>query len=171
MYFIALSVRWAYIWSTSVLGVYLSMNTPQISILTQQTHTKYIRRKNTDSFRLRYALGHTERKNLIREAGIHALVLFEYYLRLASTENTAITDEDAAEYFDWSPHTAKRHRLSLMRAGWVAIEKARLGNGRRMEVYYLGKDEVRASGITPEAETRKVKKPAKEEGSLFDLGN
>lgn len=170
MDFIALSVRWVYIWSTSVLRVYLPMNNPQISVLTQQTHAKYIRRKNTDSFRLKYALGHSERKSLIKEIGIHALVLFEYYLRLASTENAAITDEAAAEYFDWSPHTAKRHRLSLMKAGWVAIEKARLGNGRRMEVYYLGKDEVRASGIKPEPETRKVKGPAKEDGSLFDLG-
>jgi hypothetical protein len=150
-------------------GVLPALNTPSIAALINQNHAKYIRRKNTDGFRLKYSLGHTERRALIKEVGIHALVLFEYYLRLASTENAMISDIDAGEYFDWSPHTAKRHRLSLARAGWIAIEKASLNNGRRVEVYYLGKEEVRASGIKPEAETPKKKAPAKPDMSLFEL--
>lgn len=113
-----------------------------ISALLHNEHVKYIRRKSTDGFRLKYGLSHAERKELVRDCGVHALVLFEYYLRLASTENTPITDKDAADYFDWSMHTAKRWRLALVSKGWVAIEKSKLGNGRKIHVYYLGKEEV-----------------------------
>jgi response regulator of citrate/malate metabolism len=113
--------------------------------LVPSDHAKYIRRKNSDGFRLKYALGHSERRQLIKDCGIHALVLFEYYLRLASTENALLTDEDAAEYFNWSKATAKRHRLTLTQKGWLAIERAKLNNGRKVHVYYLGKDEVAAA--------------------------
>ena len=143
------------------------MNTPMIAALLNDNHAKYIRRKSQDGFRLNYSLGHTERKTLIREIGIHSLVLFEYYLRLASTENALITDADAAEYFDWAPTTAKRHRLNLVKHGWLAIEKATLSNGRRVEVYYLGKDEVAAAGLKPV--TDYVKKEKRPTESLIKL--
>ena len=122
-------------------------------------HAKYMRRKNTDGFRLKYSLGHSERKELVKEVGVNALVLFEYYLRLASTENTVINDTAAADYFSWSAASAKRHRLSLVNAGWMAVEKARLGNGRKIIVYYLGKDEVRAAGLAPKDAAREIRKP------------
>jgi predicted transcriptional regulator len=131
---------------------------PTISALARDDHAKYIRRNNTDGFRLKYALGHTERRQLIKEVGIHGLVLFEYYLRLASTENALIDDEAAAEYFEWKRPTAKRHRLSLSQAGWIAFERARLSNGRRVHVYYLGKDEVEAAGLRPKSEADSKKK-------------
>jgi predicted transcriptional regulator len=84
--------------------------------------------------------------------------LFEYYLRLASTENTLITDEAAAEYFDWSKATAKRHRLSLSQAGWTSFERSTLANGRRIHVYYLGRDEVEAAGLKPKSKDKVKKK-------------
>jgi hypothetical protein len=141
-----------------------------ITALASTNHAKYIRRKNQDGFRLKYSLTHTERQQLVREIGIHALVLFEYYLRLASTENALITDKDAADYFDWSAHTAKRHRLNLSKHGWLGIEKASLSNGRRVEVYYLGKDEVEAANLKPGAEPvakTDSPKPVKRRGSLL----
>lgn len=128
-----------------------------IAALKHDDHVKYIRRKNTDGFKLKYSLGHTERKELVREVGVHALVLFEYYLRLASTENAIIDDQTAADYFDWSKPTAKRHRLSLSQAGWISLERARLSNGRRVHVYYLGKDEVVAAGGGPKSVAREEK--------------
>lgn len=130
-------------------------NPPHIAALQNDEHVKYIRRKNSDGFRLKYSLAHTERKQLVRETSVHALVLFEYYLRLASTENAVITDEDAAEYFDWSARAAQRYRLALTNAGWIAIEKAKLSNGRKIHVYYLGKDEVQAAGLGPKSEAKK----------------
>jgi hypothetical protein len=45
------------------------MQKPIIAALANLDHTKYIRRKNTDGFKLKYALGHTERKELIRAIG------------------------------------------------------------------------------------------------------
>lgn len=138
-----------------------------IAALASANHAKYIRRKNQDGFRLKYSLTHSERQQLVREVGIHALVLFEYYLRLASTENALITDKDAADYFDWSAHTAKRHRLSLTKHGWLGVEKASLSNGRRVEVYYLGKDEVEAANLKPDAKPVEKAKPAKRRGSLL----
>jgi|TARA_R110002074_G_scaffold237996_1_gene409975 hypothetical protein len=121
-------------------------------------HVKYIRRRNNDGFRLKYALNHTERRLLVREVNIYALVLFEYYLRVASTDNTPISDAAAAEYFGWTETTAQRHRLALSRAGWFAREKLTLKGGRRMHMTYLGKDEVWESGLAPKGLERPTKK-------------
>jgi hypothetical protein len=146
------------------------MNTP-IPALTNKDHAKYIRRKSQDGFRLKYALGNTERKDLVKDCGVHALVLFEYYLRLASTENAVITDEHAADYFTWSVHTAKRWRVKLQKMGWMLTEKAKLPNGRRIVVYYLGKDEVLQSGnLNPKREVKPVAMPEYKlpTDSLFD---
>ena len=145
--------------------------TPYIAALVNDDHVKYIRRRNQDGFRHKYALSHTERRQLIRETSVHCLVLFEYYLRLASTENSPISDEEAAEYFDWTRTTAKRHRLALTHAGWYACEKTKLKNGRRIQVHYLGKDEVEAAGLRPKSEPKK-KEPItteKPEVTLFNL--
>jgi hypothetical protein len=123
------------------------MTQPNIPALDHPEHTKYIRRRNTDGFRLKYALSHAERRALVRAAGVQCLVLFEYYLRLASTENTVITDQAAAEYFDWGLRTAIKWRRTLQRLGWINFVKARLPQGRVIHTYYLGLDEVQASNI------------------------
>jgi len=120
----------------------------------QLDHAKYIRRRNNDGFRLKYALTHTERKILVRELNVQCLVLFEYYLRLASTDSAVITDEDAADYFGWNLPVAQRHRLALTRAGWFARERVTLKGGRRIHMTYLGKDEVWESGLAPEGMTK-----------------
>lgn len=127
----------------------------------QSDHVKYIRRRNNDGFRLKYALNHTERRLLVREVNIYALVLFEYYLRVASTDNTPISDVDAAEYFGWTETTAQRHRLALSKAGWFAREKLTLKGGRRIHMTYLGKDEVLSSGLAPKNIYSEAKKKSK----------
>lgn len=98
-----------------------------------------------DSFRMKYALTRTERKRLIRETTVYALVLFEHYLRIASTDDVLITDQGAAEYFDWSVSTAKRWRLALVKAGWYLHRKSKSTSGDVVNLYYLGKDEVAAA--------------------------
>ena len=138
-------------------GILVGTSAPPNMKPISMDHVKYIRHRNTEPFRHKYALTHHERKTLIRDAGIHCLVLFEYYLRLASTENTIISDDDAAEYFDWSRDTAKRWRRRLQNTGWVAIEKASLNNGRKVQVYYLGKEEVANAGL--KEKPVKVQKP------------
>ena len=126
---------------------------------TSQDHVKFVRKRNTDGFRLKYALTHFERKSLVRELNVHCLVLFEYYLRLASVETADLTDADSADYFGWSTDTAKRHRLSLTRAGWYAREGVTLKGGGRIYIHYLGTDEVTGSGLAPKAVTETKSKP------------
>lgn len=103
----------------------------------------YIREKVRDEFRMKYALREIERKALISEVGVHGLVLFEYYLRMASVEGMELTDEDASEYFGWSIHTTGRWRRELIKNGWFHSDNARLNNGEKVIVYYLGKSEVK----------------------------
>jgi predicted transcriptional regulator len=41
-----------------------------------------------------------------------------------------------------------RHRLKLVKHGWVDIQQATLNNGRKVYFYYLGKEEVVQSGFS-----------------------
>lgn len=110
--------------------------------MNQEEQYKYVREKVKEAYNLKYGLRKEERLQLITEIGLQGLVLFEYYLRLASIEEAKITDEGAAEYFGWNIHTARRYRRELTNHGWVHTEKARLSNGHVIIVYYLGKEEV-----------------------------
>ena len=91
---------------------------------------------------MKYSLRAQERIDLINEVGVNALVLFEYYLRMASIENVEINDEDAAAYFGWNVHTAARWRRALIKHKWFLMEKAKSHGGTKVYLYYLGKDEV-----------------------------
>ncbi len=106
-------------------------------------HCKYIRDKVRDPFPMKYAIRGKERIAIVEEAGVNGLVLFEYYLRMASIENVEITDRSAAEYFGWGIHTAKRARIRLQNTGWVLMDRARSARGESVYLYYLGKDEVK----------------------------
>lgn len=103
---------------------------------------KYIREKIRESFKLKYALRQDERKALIKETGLHGLVLFEYYLRMASVDDIELTDEGAAEYFGWNIHTARRYRRALVNTGWFHTERATTADGKSIFLYYLGKEYV-----------------------------
>jgi len=144
-----------------------SPGTMKIIRTIEQDHAKYFRRKNNDGFKYKYALNHTERKALVRDSGVQALVLFEYYLRLASTEDTVITDEGAAAYFGWQVRTAGKWRRVLENAGWLSAHRARQSNGHVMHTYYLEQEEVaaskqkpvRRSAITTKPQISKLRKP------------
>jgi len=103
---------------------------------------KFYRNKNNASYKVKYAISYSERRELIKEVKCAGLCVFEYYLRLASIEHTPIDDQETAEYFGWQKVTAKKHRLALVKAGWVYIEKGNFPGNRRMQVVHLGKDEV-----------------------------
>ena len=128
------------------------MEQSSIELITQGIHNKYIRRKNTDGFRMKYALSNTERKELVRECGVYCLALFEYYLRIASIENLPITDADAAEYFGWSENGTKKHRIKLQKAGWFYrdIATSSRKTKKKIYIYYLGKKEVTSLGLNQE---------------------
>lgn len=123
------------------------MSIANIKSLHYDAHVKYHRRASGSAVKMKYFLTHNERRALVEEVGVSCLVLFEYYLRLASTENAPITDVEAADYFGWNERAAMRHRLKLVKHGWVDIQQATLNNGRKVYFYYLGKEEVAQSGF------------------------
>ena len=115
--------------------------------------TNYCRRKNNDGFRLKFALKNQERKDLIKECGVYGLIIFEYYLRMASIGNVVLTDEGAASYFGLTANAVKKHRINLQKKGWFYRDSATSGDKRRIHIYYLGKEEVaearREAGLPP----------------------
>jgi hypothetical protein len=117
---------------------------------------KYVREKNREAFAMKYSLRRDERIALIEDAGLHGLVLFEFYLRLASIEDIEISDQAAADYFGWNLHTARRYRRLLVKKDWIHTEKAKLSNGHKIVLYYLGKEEVnKAKQRNPNEEPNK----------------
>ena len=106
------------------------------------------RNKNNASYKVKYAMTFTERRNLMRDCGDAALCLFEYYLRVAAMNDVIFSDEGAAEYFDWDKQKAQRVRLKLEKAGWVGFSwsKSRF-NTSDEQMIYLGQDEVAAANL------------------------
>ena len=114
--------------------------------MTENAIYNYIRERNREDFRMRYALNQDERRQLVKEVGTNGLVLFEYYLRMASVGTVELGDDDkAADYFGWTTHTARRWRQQLSKTGWYHSERATLPSGKRTYVYYLGKEQVAAA--------------------------
>lgn len=101
------------------------------------------RDKNSASYKVKYALTHSERKQLVHECGINGFAAFEFYLRVAAMSQPDFSDENLAKYFGWSLVTAKRARLKLAKESWVLFEKAKTRDGTRIQVAHLGIKEVR----------------------------
>ena len=103
----------------------------------------YMRERTKKGFYVNYALTQEEREDLIKECGINGLVLFEYYLRMASIGNVELNDKDAAKYFCQVESTITRWRRSLINKGFVHIDKFHHPHTKQQSiVYYLGRDQV-----------------------------
>lgn len=86
-----------------------------------------------------------ERRDMIKTCGEPAVLLFDYYIKLASlNEPEEITDEKAGHFFGWSWQKAQRYRIKLTKAGWVDQTRYTLRNGNRGITYYLGQEAVKA---------------------------
>jgi hypothetical protein len=122
------------------------MKLTALNALTQTPIYNYTRQTSRDKFYLKYALRADERVTLVSEVGVHGLVLFEYFLRMASIGTIDLKDDNsAATYFGWSAHTAGRYRRLLTQKGWFHSESSTLPSGRRIHAYYLGKENVQAA--------------------------
>ena len=92
---------------------------------------------------LKMYLTQSERRALLAACGDAALLLLEYYIRMASLkEKEEITDEKAANYFGWRPEKAKRIRQKLIKAGWFDQARITLHKGGRGIVYFIGQEPV-----------------------------
>lgn len=98
--------------------------------------------KKDKAMYLKYYLSADERRELIKEIGDPACMLYEYYLRMASIPNQVITDDLAADYFGWNTRKVKRYRQALTKAGWFDAAKYTIAKTRKGISYYIGKDAV-----------------------------
>jgi len=109
-------------------------------------HIKYIAPRRQAIY-TNYYVTPDERKLLIKETSVSGLLTFEYYLYMARQTNHAgkITDIRTADWFGWTVSTARRHRLALIKNGWFHVEPHRSTNRHKVDIYYLGKDQVAQS--------------------------
>jgi len=85
-----------------------------------------------------------QRRALIKETSDQASMLYEYYLNMVSIEDNVISDKKSAAYFGWTVDKAKRHRISLEKAGYFEVDRFRgvSPNGTVGCVYLIGKEAI-----------------------------
>ena len=85
-----------------------------------------------------------QRREIIRETSDQGSMLYEYYLNMVGVENRVLTDKSSAAYFGWTVDKAKRHRISLEKAGYFAVDRFRstTPGGTVGCVYILGKEAI-----------------------------
>jgi len=83
-----------------------------------------------------------DKKDLMKECGDAAMILFEYYLSKAGLENYEYTDQKCGLALGWSTRKVQETRLKLSRAGYFLQRKGKLQGGTVIFTY-LGKDKVK----------------------------
>ena len=125
----------------------LSQAAPSLSRLKHKDEYKYtVGLKPRNSFVAKYYLIDSERAQLISETSVSALVLFEYYLRLACNgkHQPELSDRKASADLGFNANTVRRLRSDLTKAGWVKIVRTPRNNntGHKGFFCYLGKSAV-----------------------------
>jgi hypothetical protein len=106
---------------------------------------KYIVSEPGNIFHAKYYMTDVERKKLIAELNVSALVLFEYYLRQAcKTKSPEISDAIASDELGLNIHTVGQLRRNLDKSGWIKFVKfpRHPVTGQVACLYYLGKAAV-----------------------------
>jgi hypothetical protein len=120
-----------------------SMISPRLQAVIADTNSyKYICQKNPKPFYTKYFVSSEERIDLIKDCAASGLILYEYYLRLASIGDVEITDKAAARFFGWTERTTRRNRVNLINANWLYVQKLSNRSGAKSDIYYLGKEVV-----------------------------
>lgn len=90
----------------------------------------------------RYEVLTKERSDILTLANNQALLLYEYYLRMASIPDAPMEDVDASEYFGWSASKVTRARLALEKLGYFKKIIYKSSAGKKTITYYVSKDAV-----------------------------
>ena len=117
------------------------------STLNNKDEHKYtVSQDDRKPFSAKYYLTDSERRELINEINTSALVLYEYYLRLACSSRTQpeLTDQKAAKDLGLKFNTVRKLKSQLVKAGWVKIVTTprNRNTGHKGFFYYLGKRAV-----------------------------
>lgn len=119
-----------------------------MSFLNHKDEHKYIvGQDDRNAFTAKYYLTDKERRELISETNTSALLLYEYFLRLAcsSKHQPELTDDKAAKDLGINLNTVRGLKNKLVKAGWVKVVRTPRNRttGHKSFLYYLGKDAVR----------------------------
>ena len=103
--------------------------------------------KNEKTIYMKYYVTHKEHIEIAQTIGDSAVLLYMYYLRMASTAHPVINDELAAQSLGWNARKVMRYRQLLVKDNWYReIKYSRPGGSRGVE-YHIGKDAVKRSYI------------------------
>lgn len=120
----------------------------KLSALNHKDEHKYtVSQDDRKPFSAKYYLTDSERRELMNNTSSSALVLYEYYLRLACSSKTQpeLSDLKAARDLGMKFNTVRGLKKQLKKAGWVKIIKTprNRNTGHKGFLYYLGKEAVR----------------------------
>lgn len=101
--------------------------------------------KKVKSLHLKYYISFIEQAELSTKLGDAAVLLYIYYLRMASNDHPIITDETAADSLGWNIRKVRRYRGELIKEGWFRQVSYTRTDGRRGVEYHIGKAAVVAS--------------------------
>ena len=111
-----------------------------INITFDEAHYLMEKRKRIPA--TKYEVNADERHDILQNAGDQALLLYQYYLRMAAIPDSTIEDTDAMNYFGWSKAKVARNRRALEKLNYFRKITYTSSNGRRSVTYYLTKDRV-----------------------------
>lgn len=98
--------------------------------------------KNTKGLYMKYYIANQEHLAIAQDIGDSAVLLYMYYLRMATTEHPVITDIGAAKSLGWTERKARRYRGELTKHGWYKQVKFTRPDGTRMITYHIGREAV-----------------------------
>ena len=90
----------------------------------------------------KYEVQQKERLDILDNAGDQALLLYEFYLRMAAIPDATMEDSDVRRYFKWDLQKVARNRRALEKLNYFRKITYTSSNGRRSVTYYLTKDRV-----------------------------
>ena len=92
----------------------------------------------------KYEVQHAEREDIIANLSDAAFMLYQYYLRCASIDDTPMEDINASTYFGWSIQKVARARKQLENAAYFKKVIYTSTKGKKSVTYYLSQDRVQA---------------------------
>ena len=90
----------------------------------------------------KYEVQLEERQDIITNLSDAAFMLYQYYLRCASIDDTPMEDDDAALYFGWSIRKVARARKQLENEGYFKKVVYSSSAGKKAITYYISKERV-----------------------------
>ena len=90
----------------------------------------------------KYEVQQEEKDDILTTLNDQAFMLYQYYLRMASIEDSFMEDSNAASYFKWKLQKVSRTRKLLEKAGYFKKITYTSNTGNKSITYYISKDRV-----------------------------